>query len=1445
MVFKLSSSHKLTNDRYPVVYRNNVRFARPPPSNSSRSPSAEKLIVEFMEKAWELPKPNLVISVTGRMERFKWPSLRARYDFQRGLIAAANATNYKDLTQEQTEIIPCENKHQHILRPWRSNTFADRTRRPLGKALNIDEIIMKSPLASQNITNYKQLKKIYRNHSIMPNTKSDSLSLAPNHTHFVLLDNIKMNSTNNQTPYGGVNTTIDLRVEIEYQIKETFKVPMIHILADDDALAAATICTALEHDLPVILIEGTGRAVNKFAEWYRSLYGDKLMNPQVYRSDDIYEEAQNSNFETFKQKVQNENQPDVINTLEKEKFLEALMSKKGYKLIWIIQFINDQGRTKLDEVIFYALFNATSMIRSGEVREVQEFKLAMAWNKFDHIQPNLFIDRNKFKWTNEQLDEELACAISTNKVRFTDLLVKQGASFNRLRTKMQFEKLYNDKDFLPLLKDYLRNDVDNESDLPKLRQFNSAYELNPQQNEHSESFRCQNNLNHCDETPHKTSATAFNCVFNDTDMIQENGLIDSISIQYNEYLPEDSPIVPICWLVSSTNKPGVVVLVRKTQPLLQVKKTNSFVDYAFPSTEKLYVTTGQYLAFIFLDKKYFPVKVTGKNQYCGQLTWYSNNGEEIEIVEKKDQGVGINFVVNPLPDFVHDFFLWSLFADHHKMATYLCSRSTNSIASALFASKIYHQAAEITLEHEKRLQYRQREREFAEHASNIIDKCFTEGEQFALDMLHMESASHQNYSAWKLAKVIDSRVFLATRTVQRNLDYKWYGRIRTYLHNDLSLCWLRFIVCIIPLLILLPPVYNLLVAEEEEPPIQSSSKKENTKTICDIFRQLKQFYTRPIIRFYYNIVFYVGFLMLFSFVLLVDYFPLNNNGGIRNTYKNLLIPVTEILVHILTWSLIIEEGIEFYWHWKEERKYRNHHIVQSYFMKDKWNILDMLAIVFYLIGFITRFIVNEPVFVASKIFMSFTLFLWYIRLLHIFVAFELFGPKLLMIFNTMIDLLFFICFVVIFFVSYATTTYALISTAKQVTWKKTTDGSLSHEYSLMNNGTGLWNWNVLGGVIHWGVWKVYGEVQLNDEDNPFFKPGEISNDAYGIITFIITIVFVCVSNILLMNVLIALFNITIQNVERDVHETLGYHRFRLVLEYSKKSHLPPPLNVLIYIFYPLVRRIVKALNKREYGIHNVDDNLDIDSNLFNRVVFNYKDCIQTSNGLIKKVTIQFSPLHSIGESPVAAYILSPEKQNSSTFRIRDKTRFRHDNLGGVGTRRMTFDTPLTCYEGDVLALEFSSKSRIPVCVRDRNEYSTSSEYFHEAEKQGPIKFDNYPSFGAAFSFIVENSTEDEEKTNQEVEMTGINDQLIRSKQPNKSRSFSRKKAMTHTDTSNSSNSGNSIHTQFEKNDIIFRASSIAEDYWRSKIEEIKRQEAQLADEDTHLIVSSSVSNFQN
>lgn len=131
-------------------------------------------------------------------------------------------------------------------------------------------------------------------------------------------------------------------------------------------------------------------------------------------------------------------------------------------------------------------------------------------------------------------------------------------------------------------------------------------------------------------------------------------------------------------------------------------------------------------------------------------------------------------------------------------------------------------------------------------------------------------------------------------------------------------------------------------------------------------------------------MFYLIFLGLFSFVLLVDYFPLNNNGGKRNGFANIQIPVTEIFVHIGMFSLIIEEVYEvsgrrkrvglgyeddffqFSRFYLEKRVHDARLIVVKYFLNDEWNILDLLAIVFYLIGFITRFFVIEWVFTVSK-----------------------------------------------------------------------------------------------------------------------------------------------------------------------------------------------------------------------------------------------------------------------------------------------------------------------------------------------------------------------------------------------------------------------------------------------------------------------------------------------
>ena len=59
------------------------------------------------------------------------------------------------------------------------------------------------------------------------------------------------------------------------------------------------------------------------------------------------------------------------------------------------------------------------------------------------------------------------------------------------------------------------------------------------------------------------------------------------------------------------------------------------------------------------------------------------------------------------------------------------------------------------------------------------------------------------------------------------------------------------------------------------------------------------------------------------------------------------------------------------------------------------------------------------------------------------------------------------------------------------------------------------------------------------------------------------------------------FSVTIQKVHDSAYETWAYHRFRLVTEYYNKTILPPPLNILIFIVYPLYHSLKGFLLKKK------------------------------------------------------------------------------------------------------------------------------------------------------------------------------------------------------------------------------------------------------------------------
>jgi hypothetical protein len=122
----------------------------------------------------------------------------------------------------------------------------------------------------------KRTTKLYRSRT--PNSDGNSCPLDPNHTHFILLDD--MLGENVQSTSGEIiqkvncraDLTIKPRTEIEHAISKSesiwgheyeldnfldYAIPIVQILANGGASSVLTVCETLQQGTPVIVIEVT------------------------------------------------------------------------------------------------------------------------------------------------------------------------------------------------------------------------------------------------------------------------------------------------------------------------------------------------------------------------------------------------------------------------------------------------------------------------------------------------------------------------------------------------------------------------------------------------------------------------------------------------------------------------------------------------------------------------------------------------------------------------------------------------------------------------------------------------------------------------------------------------------------------------------------------------------------------------------------------------------------------------------------------------------------------------------------------------------------------------------------------------------------------------------------------------------------------------------------
>ncbi|KAE8299410.1 hypothetical protein D5F01_LYC01805 [Larimichthys crocea] len=181
------------------------------------------------------------------------------------------------------------------------------------------------------------------------------------------------------------------------------------------------------------------------------------------------------------------------------------------------------------------------------------------------------------------------------------------------------------------------------------------------------------------------------------------------------------------------------------------------------------------------------------------------------------------------------------------------------------------------------------------------------------------------------------------------------------------------------------------------------------------------------------------------------------------------------------------------------------------YINDLWNILDVLSIGIFIVGLVFR--LTTVLFYAGKILLCIDFVVFCLRLMAIFTISRTLGPKIIIVKRMMMDLFFFMFLLSIWVVAYGV--------AKQ--------GILIHNDNRLD-------WIVLAHHHH----------------------------ALYLLLF---------ANILLLNLLIAIFNFTFQEVQDNTDRIWKFQRYELIKEYHSRPTAPPPFIILSH-FYLFVKKMV-------------------------------------------------------------------------------------------------------------------------------------------------------------------------------------------------------------------------------------------------------------------------------
>ncbi|XP_065133327.1 transient receptor potential cation channel subfamily M member 4a isoform X2 [Paramisgurnus dabryanus] len=521
-------------------------------------------------------------------------------------------------------------------------------------------------------------------------------------------------------------------------------------------------------------------------------------------------------------------------------------------------------------------------------------------------------------------------------------------------------------------------------------------------------------------------------------------------------------------------------------------------------------------------------------------------------------------------------FTWAVLQNRREMSIYFWEMSGESVLSALAGCKILRELSKLETETEEKQSMKELAQTFEKLAHDVYSECYQNSENHSFKLLIRQSMVWGEATCLQMATSADARLFFSHDGVQTLLSQIWWGAM-----DSKTEVWKLVLAFFMPPLIY-SDLINFRVEEKAENQedyqqgkefdsvegVESMAEILNTEDDleeCIALREIpegskayppkrpfmisrwRQFWFAPVTSFLGNVLMYFLFLFLFAYVLLVDFKPPPPIGPS---------PV-EFVLYFWVFTLVCEELRQTFFVGTTTILQR-----MKLYIQDIWNKCDLTAILLFLLGLICRMFPLSYDFGRSVLCLDYMVFT--LRLIHIFAVHKQLGPKIIIVGKMVKDVFFFLFFLGVWLMAYGVANQALL-------------------YSYDSRP----GW-ITRRVFYRPYMHIYGQIPLDEIDADKRAEKECTDNVTLIhggaepcpqseanwLVLILLSVYLLVTNILLVNLLIAMFSYTFNKVQEhsDVH--WKFQRYNLIVEYHSRPCLAPPFIIISHL-HIFIKRVIQ------------------------------------------------------------------------------------------------------------------------------------------------------------------------------------------------------------------------------------------------------------------------------